>query len=203
MFVGLEPLLDKVRLPKLLRSNLALQGAGADPWLPCYIVASRITKEFTIPQEPTEAGQMVSDTIIQAPLHISLDLFIYEDQAQSFFEKLNSTQASREGFVFTDRKDVVYRDLFMVSYAYEENSDQLGSFDLHLELQQILRVVSVATVVAKQQIPAAAPVNKGTTTATKVESTELKSTAYELKQKAGGVVQMGKQLGKSFFGGGF
>lgn len=167
-FIGLQPIIDKIQLPSALRSPLALQEQNAIKPMPCYIVSSRIAREYTIPQEPVDSQQMVSDTIIHKPVTVSLTLFVYESSAKEFFEALHRIQNGNKGFIFTDRKGETYADLYMTSYSLSESSSQIGSFDIQLELQQVIRVQAIASQVVKLPTPASDPQSKGTNNSVEV-----------------------------------
>lgn len=190
-FIGLQPIIDKIPLPQKLRSSLSLQESGGDVPIPCYIVSSSITREYTIPQEPVDSNQYVSDTIINQPVTISLVLFVYEQYAKEFFEIIHRIQKGNKGFVFVDRKEMRYPDLYMTSYSYTESGDQVGAFDVSLELQQVVRVAAVASTVTKIGIGDVK--SKGTATAQLVEKAPAQaksgdSTLFKWGQSAKGML---------------
>lgn len=194
-FIGLQPLTADSRLPQFMRSSLSLYESVTNARIPCDIVSSRISKDFTIPSEPVDSNILVSDTIIYRPVSISLELYVYEEYTKEFFKLMNDIQKGNNGFTFIDRKETIYSDLYMTSISYNESADQLGSFLCSIELQQVMKVSTVKSI-KTLPIPAAEVSNKGNVPAKKVEPPDRRSMGKRIMQDVFKVDNAGQAVKK-------
>lgn len=189
-FVGLKPRLDNYKLPDFLKSKMGVFRASNNAPLPCLINSVSITREHIIPEEPVDSNVFVSDNIITKPLSISLELFIYEQDAEEFYNILNTTQHETNGFRFINRDGIDYSDLFIESLHGTVSYEKLGGFDCVLDFKQVMRVQALKSTIQLSQPKQTPMQNQGTVSAEKLSA----SAKQEVKD-----VSVARRLGSKVF----
>lgn len=200
-FIGFKPLFDNKDLPNFLKSGMGLFTGNTNTPLPCLINTVSITKEHLIPEEPVDSNVFVSDNIITKPLQISLDLYIYEQDSEAFYNAIHTSQHDKQGFVFVNRDGMVYNDLYLESISSTISFEKLGGFDCAVDLKQIMKVYALQSTIKLPEVKKAPLQNQGTVSTEKVsdsakQAVENKSILYKASETVGGISDtLGNLLG--------
>lgn len=142
-YYGLQPLLSNNNLPNILKSSTGLYLMNSNYLLPCVFNNIDINNEFIIPTHPVDTNAFISDTIIKKPTSISLELYIYEEDENSFHDLIK--QGVTRGFYFVNRTKTVYENLYLTNKSLSFTNDRFGGFTCSLDLIEVVKVATVAS----------------------------------------------------------
>lgn len=114
--------------------------------LPCVIAEISESHEYSLPSFPVESLEYRGDTIYRMPMGVSVRAFVEAYNYNTFERVLHKWQYESEDFIcLRSLGNKWYKNLKIVSWARDTNSQMVGAAYYTISLQEMILVSSYST----------------------------------------------------------
>lgn len=155
---------------------MSLQNGDDQQKLPCKIIELMQIENYGIPTMPLDNNSFINDTIYKNPIQLQLQVFVSENDFDTFSSLIEKTQNSKKGFIVNGINDS-YINMRLEEKSYSESGGVVGGVMMSLSLKETLFIESYNEQMTKEQVQKlqdSLKVEGGTKISNK------KSTAYSL-----------------------
>lgn len=94
--------------------------------LPCEVISIECNYEYIIPQEAVEGNEYVSDNIARKPNVFKVEVYVHNDDVETFYLDMMDAQYGEHGFTVVDRNGAEYINLRLTNITNAQDSDRGG-----------------------------------------------------------------------------
>ena len=116
--------------------NAVLKFTGLED-LKCSIYEINEVQDYGLPQNPLDDGSFIADTIYRNPKKLSIRVLVADSDVSTFVANIDSVQFSNNLFTVTSIANQVFRNMKVVNYSKDINSNIVGKQFYLISLEEV------------------------------------------------------------------
>lgn len=130
---------------------MSIQNGDDQQKLPCKIIELMDMTSYGIPTMPLDNNSFINDTIYKNPNQLQLQVFVSENNFNTFTGLLEKAQNSKKGFIINGINES-YINMRLEDRSFSENGGMVGGVMMSLSFRETLFVQSYNEQMTKEKV---------------------------------------------------